>query len=99
MRIVRVDDLVCEAVPEGQMVLLWNEDVPGVIGNVGGTIAKHGINIAAMSWQRQSESGNALVIVNVDGPMPDEVLEDLRSLENLQDVRRVTLPPIDESLL
>src|SRR4051812_15609200 len=65
-RLVRVDGLDIEAVPEGFIVILHNNDAPGVIGNVGLTLGEAKVNIAQFALARDRASGEALALVNVD---------------------------------
>ncbi len=86
-RIVRIDDYEVAVLPTGTLVVLWNRDVPGVIGRVGSLLGEAGINIAEYYQARQEEGGEALAAIRVDGALPDEVLASLR---RLRDVNRVT---------
>ena len=85
-RLLRVDDIRCEAPLEGHLIYLRNADVPGVVGYVGGILGKHNINIAHFSLGRQDapvEPGaplEAVVTLETDTPVPDTVLKQL--LEN-----------------
>jgi predicted regulator of amino acid metabolism with ACT domain len=90
-RVVRVDKFELEAVPEGAILVMHNEDKPGVIGNVGRTLGEAQVNIAQFALARDRKSGEALALVNVDGAAPAEVLERLRSLPNVRSVHQVTL--------
>src|SRR5262249_9767773 len=47
-RIVRIDDFMLEAIPEGSTLLIQNHDEPGVVGLVGTLLGKAGINISRM---------------------------------------------------
>jgi D-3-phosphoglycerate dehydrogenase len=47
-RIVRIDDFMLEAIPEGATLLIQNHDTPGVVGAVGHTARPGGINISRM---------------------------------------------------
>jgi D-3-phosphoglycerate dehydrogenase/(S)-sulfolactate dehydrogenase len=90
-RLVRVDKFDVEAVPEGAMLVMHNEDKPGVIGNVGRTLGEAQVNIAQFALSRDRKSGEALALVNVDGAAPPEVLDRLRKLPNVRSVHQVTL--------
>jgi D-3-phosphoglycerate dehydrogenase/(S)-sulfolactate dehydrogenase len=90
-RVVRVDKFELEAVPEGAILVMHNEDKPGVIGNVGRTLGEAQVNIAQFALARDRKSGEALALVNVDGAAPADVLERLRSLPNVRSVHQVTL--------
>src|SRR5204863_7651439 len=73
-RLVRVDKFELEAVPEGAMLVMHNDDKPGVIGNVGRTLGEAQVNIAQFALSRDRKSGEALALVNVDGAAPPDVL-------------------------
>ena len=47
-RIVRVDDFMLEAIPEGPTILIHNHDRPGVVGQVGTVLGESGVNISRM---------------------------------------------------
>ena len=90
-RLVRVDKFELEAVPEGAILVMHNDDKPGVIGNVGRTLGEAQVNIAQFALARDRKSGEALALVNVDSGAPQEVLERLRKLPNVRNVHQVVL--------
>ena len=90
-RVLRVDDFAMDLVPEGEMVLIENDDQPGVIGAVGGAFGDAGINIADMVISRSGDA--ALMVLKVDAPPTDGLLNDLRGRSNIRRVMPVTLPP------
>src|SRR5205823_8901152 len=76
-RIIEIDKFQVEMVPEGHMILILNEDRPGVIGAVGQTLGEHNINIARMECSREERGGRALLIIGLDAPLPPGVHETL----------------------
>jgi len=90
-RIVAIDELSVDVVPEGTMVLYTNEDKPGVIGYVGTVLGKNKINIAAMQVGRKSSGGEAITIVNVDADVPETVLKQIREFQGITLVKCVKL--------
>lgn len=90
-RLVRVDHFELDAVPEGAMIVLHNDDRPGVIGNVGRTLGEAQVNIAQFALARDRKKGEALALVNVDTPASGEVLDRLRALPNVLRVHQVIL--------
>jgi D-3-phosphoglycerate dehydrogenase len=80
-RIVSVDDYHVEASPDGHLLVIYNQDCPGVIGTVGQVLADAGINIAMMNLSRRKFQGKAVSLVNVDSKIPDDVLQRLRDKE------------------
>jgi D-3-phosphoglycerate dehydrogenase len=63
-RLVSVNGVEVEAPLAGTMLIIFNDDQPGVIGEVGTILGRHKINIASFALGR-SDSG-AIGVVNVD---------------------------------
>ena len=80
LRIIRIDNFRVEAVPEGYFIMCRNRDVPGVVGQVGTLLGRANVNIAGLALGRDRSGGVAINLVQVDGPVPASVLDDLRSL-------------------
>jgi D-3-phosphoglycerate dehydrogenase len=90
-RIVLLNDKHFDAVPEGNMVVIENEDVPGIIGRVGTVMGDNGINIGQMTWGRVESDKSAMTIINVDAPIGEEVMTKLRGLQGIKSVDLVSL--------
>ncbi len=90
-RIVRVDDFMLEAIPEGPTLLLHNHDRPGVVGKVGALLGEAGVNISRMQLALVRERGEACMLVSVDGPPEESVMEALRGLDNMVSAQLVEL--------
>jgi D-3-phosphoglycerate dehydrogenase len=79
-RIVAIDGFDIEVALRGDMVMFKNTDVPGVIGSVGTTLAKHNVNISDFSLARNNK-GEALAVILVDGAVDEATLKELSLLE------------------
>jgi D-3-phosphoglycerate dehydrogenase len=90
-RIVKIDGFYLEAVPEGYILILHNRDVPGVVGAVGTLLGEKGINIAGMELGREKVGGMAISCIHVDGDVPKEALDALRSLPSIVTAQLVNL--------
>jgi D-3-phosphoglycerate dehydrogenase len=86
-RIVRVDDFLLEAIPEGPTLLITNRDRPGVVGRVGTLLGDARINIARMQLALLPEEGRAMQLLNVHPAPPDSVLDSLRALDGVERVQ------------
>lgn len=82
-RIVRIDDYRVDIVPGGVLIILKNNDVPGVIGRVGTVLGSHRINIAEYHQARLSKGGQALAAISVDGDVGEPVREALLQLPEI----------------
>jgi D-3-phosphoglycerate dehydrogenase len=90
-RIVEIDGFTLEVVPEGCMLLIANNDKPGVIGNLGTLLGDHNINIARMQLSREKIAGKALSVVSVDTPLSPQVLAKMKKLPNILSVKQIVL--------
>lgn len=82
-RIVKVNKVYVEAFPGGYMLFINNNDKPGVVGAVGTILAKAGINIAGITFGRESSGGMAVSVVNVDGPISDEIIRQMQTTPDI----------------
>jgi D-3-phosphoglycerate dehydrogenase len=90
-RLVRLDGVEIESLLEGTMIVLSNADQPGVIGDVGTVLGKHGVNIATFALGRGGIGERAVGVVIVDeaAPIPEVVLDDLRKVKAVREARIV----------
>jgi D-3-phosphoglycerate dehydrogenase len=78
-RLVLLDGVDVEAPLGGTLIVIRNVDRPGVIGEVGTLLGRHGINIASFALGRAEDA--AVGIVNIDEgaqPIPEAVLDEIR---------------------
>jgi D-3-phosphoglycerate dehydrogenase len=90
-RLVLFDGIEVEAPLEGTIIVVQNDDQPGVIGEVGSILGRHGVNIASFALGRYGD--RAVGIVNVDAPsgIPEAVMRDIRSVRAIREARVVSL--------
>ena len=83
-RIVRINTFRLELIPSGHMALIFNQDVPGSIGEIGTTLGKHQINIGRMQVGQEAGGDRNIIFLCTDTPIPAEVIEELRSLRTVK---------------
>lgn len=88
-RIVRLGRVYMDGIPEGNVLVIQNHDRPGVIGNIGNTLARHGVNIGRFQLGRRDNL--AVCMVNIDAPVERAVIDELRGLPNIVSVRQIRL--------
>ncbi|HEY1410591.1 MAG TPA: phosphoglycerate dehydrogenase, partial [Rhodopila sp.] len=79
-RIVEIKGIKVEADFAPHMLYVTNQDRPGFIGHFGATMADAGINIATFHLGRAEQGGDAICLVSVDEPVPEQVLAMVRAL-------------------
>jgi len=90
-RIVYIDDFKVEIVPEGELLLLYNNDKPGVIGNIGTLLGKNHINIARMHFGRERQGGMAISVVSIDAHASPQIIDQIKKLPNILSVKQISL--------
>jgi D-3-phosphoglycerate dehydrogenase len=90
-RIVRINGFITEAVPEGNMLYMYNYDKAGVIGSIGTTLGRQGVNIANMHLSRNKKGGKAISLIQVDAVLPDKVLDKVRKLPHVISAIQIAL--------
>lgn len=91
IRIVRIDSWQTSAEADGHLLIIQNRDVPGVVGAVGNLLGSKGVNIANLRLSRDRKKAEALMMVNIDDPVNEEILAQLRGLPNILTVHLVEL--------
>jgi D-3-phosphoglycerate dehydrogenase len=90
-RIVAFNGVRLEAMLEGAMLWLTNNDKPGVIGRIGTIIGEGGVNIARFHLGRGQSKDRALAVVAIDSPAPAELVAKLKAAPNITSVHSVDL--------
>ncbi len=90
-RITRINDFEVEMVPEGNILMVRHNDVPGTIGAIATMLGQNNINIAGMSVGRSAPQQPALMTLNVDQPVPKTLIEQLNQLKNVNNTTFITI--------
>jgi D-3-phosphoglycerate dehydrogenase / 2-oxoglutarate reductase len=98
-RLLNYDGIDVEAELAGTLIVIRNQDVPGVIGRIGTILGDHGVNIANFALGRATRSqnvpqGQAIAVVQVDVPNAAAVqpaIDALRKVEAIASVRLIEL--------
>lgn len=90
-RIVRLFSQPVEIVPNGVLMLLNNNDRPGIVGHIGTLLGKHKVNIANMSLSRDTIGGQALTVLSLDSIPSKELLAELEKDADITNVKVINL--------
>jgi D-3-phosphoglycerate dehydrogenase len=90
-RLVDVDGVEVDTIPQGKLLMVRNDDTPGTVGRVGTLLGGHGINIARMGLGRKPGSGRAIMLIEVDNEVPAAVLEELPTTPGIREARFLRL--------
>jgi D-3-phosphoglycerate dehydrogenase / 2-oxoglutarate reductase len=86
-RIVNIKGIRMEAEFGPSMLYVANQDKPGFVGRFASLLGDAGINIATFHLGRQSQGGDAIALVEVDGTVPPEVLGKVQQLPHVTQVK------------
>jgi D-3-phosphoglycerate dehydrogenase len=93
LRLLGVDAIDIEVPLGGNLIYIRNRDVPGVVGKVGTLLGQHSVNIAnfALGRKEAKDGAEAMSVVQVDSPASEAVLQEIRQLPEIQEVRAISL--------
>ena len=88
-RIVQIDEFMIDVVPEGWVLFVKNDDLPGVVGTIGTVLGKNGVNIAEMSLGRvgKGKKAYAMTAINTDSEVPAKVVALIKKNKLVLDVK------------
>lgn len=90
-RIVGIDDHIVDVPPSRFMLIVRNDDRPGMIGRVGTTVGEAGVNIADMALGRGLTGEHALMVLSTDSAVPADVVERLAAQSGILDAKAIEL--------
>ncbi len=82
-RIVSINNLPIEIIPEGTMLVCSNYDRPGAIGKIGSYLGKANINISSMQLARVSADDLAMFVLTLDKVPNEQTINDLRAMQDV----------------
>jgi D-3-phosphoglycerate dehydrogenase len=91
LRLVDVDGIEVDAIPQGHLLIVKNDDTPGVVGHLGTLLGTRSINIARMTVGRRPGSGRAIMLIEVDNELPAALLAEVRAVPGVREARAVRL--------
>ena len=86
-RLVEIFGVGIEADLQGDMLYIVNEDAPGFIGRIGSLLGDNGINIGTFHLGRRETGGEAVLLLSVDQPIPDDVVKQACALQGVKVVK------------
>ena len=97
-RIIALDGYRVEMKPDGHVLIIFNDDMPGVVGRFGTILGNSGVNIADMTLSRKADPSKAVIAINLDNAPSDAVIEEIRALKFVNAAYYLKLPdlPADE---
>jgi D-3-phosphoglycerate dehydrogenase (EC 1.1.1.95) len=89
-RVVEIKGIDIDAELGPNMLYVTNEDKPGFIGRLGSLLGDAGINIATFHLGRAAQGQEAICLVEVDGPIPDDVAAKVKQIPGVRQATPLT---------
>jgi D-3-phosphoglycerate dehydrogenase len=86
LRIIEIDGFKIEVTPQGTVLVIFNDDKPGVIGAVGTICGRHNINICTMGVGQKLKEQKAILAVSLDKEPNAEAIEELGKLDFINEI-------------
>jgi D-3-phosphoglycerate dehydrogenase len=86
LRIIEIDGFDAEITPQGSVIVIFNDDKPGVIGSVGTLLGKHKINICTMGVGQKLDQQKAVLMVSLDKTPDEDTVADLKKLDFVNEI-------------
>jgi D-3-phosphoglycerate dehydrogenase len=86
-RIVSINGIEVDALIAPAMIYVSNEDKPGFVGRFASLLGDAGVNIATFALGRNYRGGSAIALVEVDGPVPENLLKDVETLPGVKEAK------------
>ena len=89
--IVQIDDYSINATPAEHMLLTHHQDKPGMIAQVSTILWQGNINISSMHVGRKGPREMSVMILNLDDPLPEELVKKVSQLQGILEAKYVKL--------
>ncbi|MDP3550338.1 MAG: phosphoglycerate dehydrogenase [Novosphingobium sp.] len=86
-RLVEIFGIGIEADLDGDMLYIVNSDAPGFIGRIGTLLGENSINIGTFHLGRREAGGEAVLLLSLDNPVPQDVLKQACDLQGVRTVK------------
>ena len=80
-KIETINDYRVDMEPIGHVLILFGQDKPGLIGEIGKMLGDQNVNIGHMTFGRKEASGMAMIVLNVDAIVSPETLLSIEKTE------------------
>ncbi|MEB3290052.1 MAG: phosphoglycerate dehydrogenase [Leptolyngbya sp.] len=91
VRITDIDDFPINVPPTRHMLFTLHRDMPGIIGKIGSLLGSFNVNIASMQVGRKIVRGDAVMVLSLDDPLPEGILEEIIKEDGIRDAYTVNL--------
>ncbi len=84
LRITNINGFPINVAPSQYMLLTLHRDMPGIIGGLGSLLGNFNVNIASMQVGRRMVRGEAVMVLNIDDPLPAGLMEEILKIQGVR---------------
>jgi D-3-phosphoglycerate dehydrogenase len=88
-RFIQIKGINLDAEVGQHMLYTTNADAPGIIGLLGTVCGENGVNIANFQLGRNRPGGDAIALLYLDAPFPENVLEKVKAHKSIDSAKRL----------
>ena len=91
MKIVRINNIDVEFTGEYSTLIVQQKDTPGVVAHITQALSEQEVNIAFMRLFREDKGVNAYTVVESDEPIPEAVLDKIKTNPHVSDLMLIQM--------
>ena len=91
IRVTDIDEFPINVPPTDHMLFTLHRDMPGIIGKIGSLLGSFNVNIASMQVGRKIVRGDAVMVLSIDDPLPEGILDEITKVPGIRDAYTVDL--------
>ncbi|MCP2254189.1 D-3-phosphoglycerate dehydrogenase [Prauserella aidingensis] len=91
-KLIEIDGRHFDIRAEGNMLLMEYPDKPGTMGRVGTVLGEAGVNIDAAQISQTADRSNAVMLLRVDRPVDQALLDPIGAAVSARKIRSITFP-------
>ena len=91
VRIIDMDNFPINVPPTKYMLFTLHRDMPGIIGKIGSLLGGFNVNIASMQVGRKIVRGDAVMVLSIDDPLPENIIDEIKKEPGIRDAYTVAL--------
>lgn len=89
IRVLEIDGFPVDLKGTQPTIVVLADDVPGTVSKITGIIAERGLNLATVRVDREGRGERALMTIETDGELPDDLFNDLHDRSWVHWIRNV----------
>lgn len=91
IKIVRINSIDVEFTGEYSTLIIKQLDTPGIIAHITQCLSDQNVNIAFMRLFREDKGATAYTVVESDEPIPESILEKIKSNQNVHEIMLIQM--------